>query len=111
MTESWSIMIPAWNAEDLLGETLESVLAASADLDTVHIEVVDDASTDGTADVARRFAPNVGYWRQPENVGAIANFNTCLERAIGKIVHIVHADDLVEPLLKLDLLTKVCVFL
>jgi hypothetical protein len=39
----------------------------------------------------------VAYIRQPRNVGHIANFQTCLERAQGEIVHLLHGDDAVRP--------------
>src|SRR5690606_31165884 len=37
------------------------------------------------------------FFRQPRNVGHVRNFNTCLERARGCIVHLLHGDDLVLP--------------
>jgi len=39
----------------------------------------------------------VAFFRQPQNVGAIATFNTCVRRAAGRWVHILHSDDLVLP--------------
>jgi hypothetical protein len=35
----------------------------------------------------------VGYYRQPRNVGSIRNFETCINRARGHLVHLLHGDD------------------
>jgi Glycosyl transferase family 2 len=35
----------------------------------------------------------VGYFRQPENVGSLKNFETCLNRAQGQFIHLLHGDD------------------
>jgi glycosyltransferase involved in cell wall biosynthesis len=89
----WSVMIPVYNCTSYLPRTLESVLQqATADM---QIEVVDDASTD--ADV-RALVETVGqgrvaYFRQPQNVGSLKNFETCLKRSRGHYIHLLHGDD------------------
>jgi GT2 family glycosyltransferase len=37
----------------------------------------------------------VDFFRQPRNVGHTANFNTCLQRARGRLIHLLHGDDCV----------------
>jgi GT2 family glycosyltransferase len=92
-----SVMLPAWNAGRFLRSTLESVLAAGPPPGT-QIEVVDDGSTDDTADIARTFADRgVAYHLNGAQKGASANFNVCIQRSRGKIVHLLHADDQVLP--------------
>jgi hypothetical protein len=61
----------------------------------MQIEVVDDASTDGevAALVARLGQGRVSYFRQTQNVGSLRNFETCLNRARGHYVHLLHGDD------------------
>lgn len=91
----WSVMIPTYNCSSLLIEAIESVLIQDPGQDKMQIEVVDDASTD--ADV-RQLVMNIGkgrvaYYRQSENVGSLKNFETCLNRAKGHLVHLLHADD------------------
>jgi len=49
-----SVIIPAYNRERYLAETIDSVLAQ--DYRPIEIIVVDDGSTDGTADVAGHFS-------------------------------------------------------
>ncbi|BDA70280.1 glycosyl transferase family 2 [Calothrix sp. PCC 7716] len=95
MRPLWSVMIPTYNCADYLRETLASVLAQDPGSDVMQIEVVDDHSTkdDPEAVVKELGRGRVNFYRQPENVRYIKNFNTCLQRARGKIVHILHGDD------------------
>ena len=61
----------------------------------MEIVVVDDASTD--ADVAELVTSigqgRVSYIRQPENVGSLRNFDTCLNQSRGYFIHLLHGDD------------------
>lgn len=95
----WSVMVPSYNNPELLEETLESILAQDPGPDEMQIEVVDDASsTTGIASVVESVGVGrVGLFVQPQNVGASANFTTCIRRARGEWVHILHSDDLVLP--------------
>jgi glycosyltransferase involved in cell wall biosynthesis len=95
MTPLWSVMIPAYNCAGYLRETLASILAQDPGPDAMQIEVVDDASTrdDPAAVVEELGRWRVGFFRQPANVGHVRNFNTCLERAQGRLVHLLHGDD------------------
>ncbi|MFX0203968.1 MAG: glycosyltransferase, partial [Candidatus Hodarchaeota archaeon] len=65
----------------------------------MQIEVVDNCSNkDDPESLIKDFSGGrVSFYRQPHNVGAIQNFNTCIERSFGQIVHILHSDDLVLP--------------
>lgn len=65
----------------------------------MQIEVVDDASGDADIDALVRAMGNgrVNYFRQRENVGSLRNFQTCLDRSRGRLVHILHGDDRVRP--------------
>ncbi|MCB0210939.1 MAG: glycosyltransferase [Anaerolineae bacterium] len=93
----WSVMIPTYNCADYLRLTLTGVLAQDPGPDQMQIEVVDDGSTkdDPEAVVRELGSGRVQFYRQPHNVGAIANFNTCVQRSRGKLVHLLHGDDLV----------------
>lgn len=95
----WSVMIPTFNCAGYLGETLSSVLAQAPGADQMQIEVVDDASTlDNPEAVVRDLGGDrVQFVRQSANVGHIRNFETCLQRARGHYVHLLHGDDFVLP--------------
>ena len=96
---TWSVMIPTYNCAALLRETLACVLAQDPGPERMQIEVIDDASTkdDPEAVVRELGGGRVAFHRHPQNVGATANFNACLARCRGQIVHILHGDDLVLP--------------
>mgnify|MGYP002776997000 CR=1 FL=1 len=95
----WSVMIPTYNCANYLAQTLESVLAQAPDPEQMQIEVVDDRSTkDDPEPVVREIGKGrVSFYRQPQNVGAIRNFNTCIQRSLGHYVHILHGDDFIAP--------------
>jgi glycosyltransferase involved in cell wall biosynthesis len=95
----WSVMIPTYHSASYLAATLESVLAQDPGPAEMQIEVVDDHST---TDDPRAVARDVGrgrvaFFRQPRNVGHAMNFNTCLQRSRGRLVHLLHGDDAVLP--------------
>ncbi|NEO42602.1 MAG: glycosyltransferase [Moorea sp. SIOASIH] len=91
----WSVMIPTYNCANYLVETLESLLAKDPGPEHMQIEVVDDCSTkDNPEQVVREIGKGrVSFYRQPQNVGLTQNFNTCIRRSIGQVVHILHGDD------------------
>lgn len=93
----WSVMIPTYNCADYLRETLTSVLAQDPGLDVMQIEVIDDCSTkdDPRAVVEELGKGRITFYQQPRNVGHVSNFNTCLQRSRGQLVHLLHGDDCV----------------
>ncbi|MBC7890466.1 MAG: glycosyltransferase [Ferruginibacter sp.] len=94
----WSVMVPAYNCSHYLRATLESILIQDAGIDAMQIEVIDDCSTDeDVAFLVREIGKGrISYFRQQENVGSLRNFETCLKRARGKWIHLLHGDDLVK---------------
>lgn len=95
----WSVMIPAYNCAKYLRPCLESVLAQDPGTDRMEIEVVDDCSTedDPKAVVREMGKGRVKFHRKSRNEGVTANFNTCVQRSSGELVHILHGDDYVLP--------------
>ncbi len=96
----WSVMIPAFNCANFLRQTLSSVLAQDPGPELMHIEVVDDCSTrdDPEAVVRELGKGRVEFHRNPKNTGCCTlNFNICINRSRGQLVHILHGDDLVLP--------------
>lgn len=95
----WSVMIPTYNCAHYLRETLERVLAQDPGSEIMQIEVVDDCSTkdDPEAVVEELGKGRVQFFRQEKNVGSLKNFETCLKRSQGVLVHQLHGDDRVVP--------------
>ena len=95
----WSVMIPTYNSEKWLRQTLESVMTQDCGPDRMQIEVVDNCSTEGDPEaLVRAVCKNrVAFYRHPKNEGPIANFNACIQRSRGRLIHILHSDDYVLP--------------
>jgi glycosyltransferase involved in cell wall biosynthesis len=93
----WSVMIPHYNCAEYLRETLTSVLAQDPGSEIMQIVVVDNCSTkdDPEAIVREVGKGRVEFYRQPENVGMLNNFQTCFELSRGKLIHLLHSDDCV----------------
>lgn len=82
-----------------LKKTIESVVVQDMGPQKMQIEVVDDCSTDGDVKklVAEAGQGRVRFFQQQQNRGSLRNFETCLNRAAGRYVHLLHGDDLVKP--------------
>ena len=95
----WSVMIPSYNSIEYLRDTINSVLTQAPSADVMQFDVIDDCSTDGDVEalVNELGKGRIGFFRQPQNVGHYRNFESCINRAKGKLVHILHGDDLVKP--------------
>lgn len=96
---SISILIPAYNEEEWIGDCIESCLSLDYPDDLVEIIVVDDGSTDGTADIARTYADEherVSVHSQ-ENQGKGGALNTALEQASHELILVLDADSKIEP--------------
>jgi len=95
----WSVMIPVYNCSQYIPETLQTVLNENVPEEDMQIEVVDDASTDADIEamVGRIGKGRIKYFRQPQNAGSLRNFETCLNRARGRLIHLLHGDDRIKP--------------
>jgi glycosyltransferase involved in cell wall biosynthesis len=90
-----SVIIPAYNAEETLGEALQSVRAQTySDWEAI---VVDDASADETASVAEGFGDGFRVIRCRENGGVAAARNVAVSAAEGELLAFLDADDLWKP--------------
>lgn len=90
MSITVSAVIPAYNAGKYVGRAIESVLAQTHKPD--EIIVVDDGSTDDTAEVVQRFGDAVRFIRQV-NAGASIARNTGIEAATSEWIAFLDADD------------------
>ena len=89
-----SVVMPAYNAEEHIAGSLESILAQTHP--NVEIIVVDDGSTDDTESVVRKTAPSAKYVRI-KNSGPAAARNEGNRHARGKYLAFLDADDLWHP--------------
>ena len=89
-----TVIVPAWNAGSYIAETVESVLGQTHQ--RWELIVVDDGSTDDTAERLRPYRASLRYLRQ-ENAGPGAARNTGLSAARGDYIAFLDADDLWLP--------------
>jgi len=92
---SCTIVIPVYNGENTLVVAIDSALAQTHD--DFEVLVVDDGSTDSSAEIARSYAdPRLRLYRQP-NGGLNAARNAGIREGRGEYVGLLDADDLWEP--------------
>lgn len=90
-----SIIVPVYNGEKYVRESLDSILAQT--YSDTEILVLDDASTDGTPAILESYADRVRVIRQPQNRGIYANANDGIALAQGDYICVYHADDVYMP--------------
>ncbi len=88
---SVSVIIPVLNGEAFLAEAVESIRAQG--IKPLEIIIVDDGSTDGTAEVARSLGKGINYVYK-KNGGVASARNKGLKMARGNIIAFLDADDL-----------------
>jgi len=87
-----AVVIPLYNHAAYIGDAIRSILAQTRAVD--KIVIVDDGSTDDSAEIVRAFAePRIELYTQP-NAGAHAALNRGIEKAVGcDYVAILNSDD------------------
>jgi cellulose synthase/poly-beta-1,6-N-acetylglucosamine synthase-like glycosyltransferase len=94
ITEPVSVIVPAYNESAGIAAAVRSIAASDH---AVEIIVVDDGSTDGTADIVERLGlPRVRVIRQ-ENQGKPAALNTGIRAAQHELIVMVDGDTVFEP--------------
>jgi teichuronic acid biosynthesis glycosyltransferase TuaG len=94
MSARVSIVIPVFNHERFIRESIESVLAQ--DFPALEVVVVDDGSTDGTPAIVAEYRDRVRIIRQ-ENAGAARALNCGLRAATGEWIGWLSSDDVFLP--------------
>ncbi|MGO1368495.1 glycosyltransferase family 2 protein [Senegalia sp. (in: firmicutes)] len=91
-----SVITPVYNCEKYIGETIESALSQT--YQDIEIVLVDDCSTDQSADIInnyiKRYTDKIAYHKQEKNMGAAVARNTALDIAKGRYVAFLDSDDL-----------------
>ncbi|MEG3857726.1 glycosyltransferase family 2 protein [Microcoleus sp. herbarium12] len=92
-----SVIIPAYNAEEFIAQTLESVLSQT--YQNIEILVVDDGSTDTTPAIVKSFAQKDSriILFQQSNAGVAAARNLAIQKSKGEYIAPIDADDIWYP--------------
>lgn len=91
-----TVVVSTFNYGRFLGATLESILGQGLSAADLEVLVYDDASTDDTPEVVRRFGDRVTY-RRLGGVGLVPTLNEAFAAARGSVVCPIDADDLWVP--------------
>jgi glycosyltransferase involved in cell wall biosynthesis len=86
-----SIIIPTYNRKHYLGDALESIRCQT--YTNYEIIVIDDGSTDGTADWIQTHYPQVKLLHLTNNTGAAAARNFGIKNALGQFIAFLDSDD------------------
>ena len=93
-----SVVVPAYNNDEFIAATLDSVLAQDyADFELV---VADHSSADRTGEILRRYAGDARVRvlePTPPGGGALANWNRVSAQARGEFIKLLCGDDLIAP--------------
>lgn len=90
-----SILIPAYNVEMWLAQTLES--AVNQTYENIEIIVLDDGSKDRTCDVAKKYESTRVKLLRQENMGVCRTRNNLMKQAQGEFLQFLDADDVLHP--------------
>ena len=97
MEPAVSICVPMYNGAPYLAQCLESALSQTCT--DIEIVLVDDQSTDNTIAIAEDFVrrnPRIRLYRNPKNLGLVANWCRSVELANGEWIKFLFQDDFLE---------------
>jgi len=88
-----SVLIPLYNAENFIAQSIESVLNQT--FTDFELIIVDNCSTDRSVTIARHYESDkrVKIFQNDENIGAVRNWNQCMLYANGEYLKFLFADD------------------
>ncbi|NQD95392.1 glycosyltransferase [Pseudomonas sp. CrR25] len=96
-----SVIIPSYNHIDYVGEAIKSVLEQSRDAFSLELVVIDDGSTDGSAEFLRQLESSGGYPFKlilKSNEGLCTTLNRAIaEYSSGEYIAIIASDDMWHP--------------
>lgn len=86
-----SVVMPAYNHEKFIGETIDSVLCQT--WQNLELIIIDDGSTDKTADIVKAYDDSRLHYFHQNNQDAYNALNNGMKKAKGKYISIINSDD------------------
>ncbi len=93
-----SILIPVYNREKYIAQTIESALNQT--YKNIEVIIVDNKSTDNTWSILQDYAKKdrrIKVYQNNKNIGPVRNWKRCIDYATGKYGKILWSDDLIAP--------------
>lgn len=90
------VILITYNRKEHLGKTLKSIFDENSPIADLEFTIVDNASSDGSADLIEEYAskyPNIRYIRRNRNIGGNANIASVFELASKKYLWVLCDDD------------------
>jgi len=94
MSSRITIVMPSYNQAPYLEKAIASVL--EQEYGDLEYFVLDGGSTDGSAEIIRKYEGRLDYWRSEKDGGQTAAINDGMRRATGEIVGWLNSDDILE---------------
>jgi glycosyltransferase involved in cell wall biosynthesis len=90
-----SILIPLYNSEEYITDTIQSALNQT--YTNIEIIIVDDGSTDNSYDIAKSYKSETVKVYKQKNSGASAARNNAFSKCSGDLIQYLDADDILHP--------------
>ena len=87
-----SVLIPAWNEGETIGNTIQAVLDSDYPEDKLEVIVVNDKSSDNTLEEMKKFGDKIRVVDNEVNMGKSGSLNKIAKLAKGDIIAVVDAD-------------------
>ncbi len=100
--KTFTIVTVTYNAEDLLEQTIKSVI--EQDYKNIEYIIIDGKSKDKTLDIIKKYEKYISYWISEEDSGIYDAMNKAIDKATGKYINFLNAGD---TFAKNDVLSKV----
>lgn len=92
-----SIIIPCYNCQETIEDTLQSVLSSTLDRSSFEVIAVNDCSCDSTAEILNKYADKITIIHKLTNDGPSKTRNSGIAAAKGEYIAFCDSDDLWEP--------------
>jgi len=92
--EPVSVIIPVYNGEKFLDQTIKSVLNQT--YKNVEYIIIDDCSQDNSLKIIEKYSDKITIYINKKNLGIIKTVNNAIKKSNGKYILVIGQDDLLE---------------